>query len=246
MHSGLLAARLALARRPGRPDPGPGQSGHRHPLGLLRRERRRGRQRRGRPGRPPGRRRCGSPAPTPRERHRGVSHHSLTAYGRVALLRGRHRGARLRCRRSADCRGPGRRRCRRAARSEPAPAGPRRPRPVCATLLADSPVRLSSMGRGLEADPGYFLAAAAAGRHAAALLDSADASWLTGWRRRAGRRPSPVVSFGPIDGRRVAVGVAVGRRDHQQHPAAHGLAGQPLDHAGQQPGQGARWPGSAL
>ena len=37
--------------------------------------------------------------------------------------------------------------------------------------LAESPVRLSSMGRGLDADPGYFLAAAAAGRHAAALLD---------------------------------------------------------------------------
>jgi hypothetical protein len=27
------------------------------------------------------------------------------------------------------------------------------------------------MGRGVDADPGYFLAAAAAGRHAAALLD---------------------------------------------------------------------------
>ena len=37
-------------------------------------------------------------------------------------------------------------------------------------VLADSPVRLSSMGRGLVDDPGYFLAAAAAGRHAAALL----------------------------------------------------------------------------
>ena len=31
------------------------------------------------------------------------------------------------------------------------------------TVLAASPIRLSSMGRGLEADPGYFLAAAAAG-----------------------------------------------------------------------------------
>ena len=36
-----------------------------------------------------------------------------------------------------------------------------------AAVLADSPVRLSSMGRGVDADPGYFLAAAAAGRHAA-------------------------------------------------------------------------------
>ena len=38
------------------------------------------------------------------------------------------------------------------------------------TVLAASPIRLSSMGRGLEADPGYFLAAAAAGRHAITLL----------------------------------------------------------------------------
>jgi hypothetical protein len=32
------------------------------------------------------------------------------------------------------------------------------------------PVNLSTMGRGLEEDAEYFLAAAAAGRHAAALL----------------------------------------------------------------------------
>ena len=37
-------------------------------------------------------------------------------------------------------------------------------------VLAASPIRLSSMGRGLDDDPAYFLAAAAAGRHAAALL----------------------------------------------------------------------------
>jgi hypothetical protein len=35
--------------------------------------------------------------------------------------------------------------------------------------LQACPVRLSSMGRSLEEDPAYFLAAAAAGRHAAAL-----------------------------------------------------------------------------
>jgi hypothetical protein len=40
------------------------------------------------------------------------------------------------------------------------------------TVLEASPIRLSSMGRGLDDDPGYFLAAAAAGRHAIALLDS--------------------------------------------------------------------------
>jgi hypothetical protein len=32
------------------------------------------------------------------------------------------------------------------------------------------PTPLSSMGRGLDADPAYFLAAAAAGRHTATLL----------------------------------------------------------------------------
>jgi hypothetical protein len=40
------------------------------------------------------------------------------------------------------------------------------------TALADSPIRLSSMGRGFDDDPGYFLAAAAAGRHAATLLNA--------------------------------------------------------------------------
>ena len=40
-------------------------------------------------------------------------------------------------------------------------------------LLA-SPLRLSTMGRGLDGDPAYFLAAAAAGRHAATLLARDD------------------------------------------------------------------------
>jgi hypothetical protein len=40
-------------------------------------------------------------------------------------------------------------------------------------VLRGSPVPLSTMGRGLEEDLAYFLAAAAAGRHAAALLASA-------------------------------------------------------------------------
>ena len=38
VHSGLLAARLRSARRSGRRHPGPGESRHRHPLGLLRGE----------------------------------------------------------------------------------------------------------------------------------------------------------------------------------------------------------------
>ena len=39
-----------------------------------------------------------------------------------------------------------------------------------AAALRDCPVPLSSMGRGLDQDLAYFLAGAAAGRHAAALL----------------------------------------------------------------------------
>ena len=65
--------------------PGAGQSGDGDPVGILGRGGRRGgerggdtqRQRRSLAAYPRGR--------TPRERHRGVSHHSLTAYGRVAL-----------------------------------------------------------------------------------------------------------------------------------------------------------------
>jgi hypothetical protein len=98
-----------------------------------------------------------------RERHLGVSHHSLTAYGRVALvpadvpvplLPGEF-GARVR----REC--------------EPLAV---RHRLVDVELdglyeaLAAAPVRLSTMGRGLAQDAAGFLAAAAAGRHAAALL----------------------------------------------------------------------------
>jgi hypothetical protein len=98
-----------------------------------------------------------------RERHRGVSHHSLTAYGRVALA-------------AADI----------AVPVLPGEFG-QQVRSQCAALsvrhrlvdvdlsgldaaLHASPVPLSSMGRGPAEDPAYFLAAAAAGRHAAALL----------------------------------------------------------------------------
>ncbi len=99
----------------------------------------------------------------PRERHQGISHHSLTAYGRVALA-------------SADV------------------VVPQLPEPAAARIAADvaplatrhtlvavpvdgldealraCPVGLSTMGRSLDEDPEYFLAAAAAGRHAASLL----------------------------------------------------------------------------
>jgi hypothetical protein len=99
----------------------------------------------------------------PRARHQGVSHHSLTAYGRVALA-------------AADV------------------VLPELPEPQASRLAADAasladrhrlitvpldglrealggcPVPLSTMGRSLDEDLEYFLAAAAAGRHAASLL----------------------------------------------------------------------------
>jgi hypothetical protein len=98
-----------------------------------------------------------------RPRHRGVSHHSLTAYGRVALvpaevpipalsgdigvlvasqvsvLAAQHQLVRV----NLD---------------------------GLLTALESSPVKLSTMGRGLHDDEAAFLASAAAGRHAATLL----------------------------------------------------------------------------
>jgi len=99
----------------------------------------------------------------PRERHRGISHHSLTAYGRVALARADVVIPDL----------PGA--LGEAVRAQAAPLGARHAlvRVDLAGLgeaLEGCPVPLSSMGRGLADDPAYFLAAAAAGRHAAALL----------------------------------------------------------------------------
>jgi hypothetical protein len=107
----------------------------------------------------------------PRERHRGVSHHSLTAYGRVALCQ-------------ADIAVPdlaGDGSPAMAALASAVAAGVRQlsqHRLIMVdlaglrTVLAASPIELSSMGRGLDADPGYFLAAAAAGRHATTLIGS--------------------------------------------------------------------------
>jgi hypothetical protein len=94
----------------------------------------------------------------PRERHRGVSHHSLTAYGRVALA-------------PADVVVP----ASYAALAGPLPELARHRRVEVdddglLDVLRGSPVRLSSMGRGLDDDPVAFVAAAAAGRHAVRLL----------------------------------------------------------------------------
>jgi hypothetical protein len=101
----------------------------------------------------------------PRSRHQGISHHSLTAYGKVALA-------------AADVvlpALPGPLGDRIAA--EAAPLGSRHrlvtvPVDGLENALRKCPVPLSTMGRGLEADLAYFLAAAAAGRHAASFLSS--------------------------------------------------------------------------
>ncbi|MFD6100461.1 DUF3866 family protein [Nocardiopsis flavescens] len=99
----------------------------------------------------------------PRPRHLGVSHHSLTAYGRVALAR-------------ADVVVPllpgvfGEK-----VRAQAAPLGARHTlvhvgvEGLEEALLA-LPVKPSTMGRGLEEDRAAFLAAAAAGRHAAGVV----------------------------------------------------------------------------
>jgi len=95
-----------------------------------------------------------------RERHRGVSHHSLTAYGRVALAPAEVVVPLL----------PGA--LGERVREQAAVLGGRH-RLVevdvvgLEAALGRSPVRLSTMGRGLGADPAPFLAAAAAGRWAA-------------------------------------------------------------------------------
>jgi len=116
----------------------------------------------------------------PRPRHRGVSHHSLTAYGEVAL-------------RTADLAVPDFAGADRLAGipglADVVALAPAvlaatetltRHRRVLVNLdgldaaLLDLPLRLSTMGRGLDADPAYFLAAAASGRLAAQLLAATD------------------------------------------------------------------------
>jgi hypothetical protein len=101
-----------------------------------------------------------------RERHFGVSHHSLTAYGRVALARAQVVVPEL----------PGEFGERVAKQAEELSGRHdlvHVPVDGLEELLRASPVRLSSMGRGLDEDRACFLASAAAGRHAAALLSGA-------------------------------------------------------------------------
>lgn len=103
-----------------------------------------------------------------RARHRGISHHSLTAYGRVAMA-------------PADLPVPllsgelGERVLDQARQLVRDSAGRLTLQEVetdgLADALASTPVSLSTMGRGLDQDRAYFISVAAAGRFAATLLD---------------------------------------------------------------------------
>ncbi len=99
----------------------------------------------------------------PRDRHRGISHHSLTAYGRVALARADVVVPDLPGDFGARVASEARHLAARHALVTVSTAGLRE-------ILAACPVPLSTMGRRLDDDLAYFLAAAAAGRHAAALV----------------------------------------------------------------------------
>ena len=104
-----------------------------------------------------------------RERHRGISHHSLTAYGRVALaaadlpvpLLGGEFGDDVLAQARELAAGSG----GRLTLREIDVAG-------LVDALASSPVQLSTMGRGLGQDKACFVTSAAAGRFAATLLSN--------------------------------------------------------------------------
>jgi hypothetical protein len=104
-----------------------------------------------------------------RKRHRGISHHSLTTYGRVAMA-------------PADLPVPllggafGDKVLQQARRLAAGSSGRLSLREIdisgLAEALSASPVRLSTMGRGLDQDAAAFLTAAAAGRFTATLLSA--------------------------------------------------------------------------
>jgi hypothetical protein len=99
----------------------------------------------------------------PRERHRGVSHHSLTALGRVAVAPADIAVPRLDGKFGDEVR---------ALVEVLSP--PHRLVDVAVDglreAIGEAPAEVSSMGRRLDADPAYFLGCAVAGRHAASLL----------------------------------------------------------------------------
>jgi hypothetical protein len=165
VHTGLLAARHVLAADVAIVTQGPGNLGTGTPWGfsgVLAGEVVNAVAVLG--GRPVGALRLSDA--DPRERHRGVSHHALTAFGQVALA-------------AADLVVPSGLPAQLAAavaRDLEPLAARHRIVPVASdgleAALRALPVRLSTMGRSLDEDRAYFLAAAAAGRHAAALLRS--------------------------------------------------------------------------
>ena len=178
VHSGLLAARLALRADLVVVSQGPGNLGTGtrwgfsgvgvgeavNAAGTLR-------------GRPVGSLRISTADARPR--HRGVSHHSLTAYGRVALLPADLAVPDLAAAGALDGIAGLDAVVALAPVVDAALAGLARHRLVRVPLtglddaLTGSAVPMSTMGRDLDGDPAYFLAAAAAGRHAAALVDPA-------------------------------------------------------------------------
>ena len=95
-----------------------------------------------------------------RDRHQGISHHSLTAYGKVALA-------------PADLPIPADLPDTLVADLKPLTSRHtliRVPTDGLDAALRASPVGLSTMGRNLDQDQIYFVTSAAAGRHAANLL----------------------------------------------------------------------------
>jgi len=111
----------------------------------------------------------------PRERHRGVSHHSLTAYGRVALVPADVPVPRL----PGDVGARVTEQARRLAEE----SGGRLVLHGVDTdgldaALREAPVPLRTMGRGYDDDRAGFLGAAVAGRYAAGLASVRRASHL--------------------------------------------------------------------
>ena len=113
-----------------------------------------------------------------RARHRGVSHHSMTAYGRVALagadivvpdMEG-ELGAQVRQEAEALC-APRRGAVQHRLIEIPSDGLLERLR----AAEAETGVRLSTMRRGLEEDAAAFITAAAAGRHVCQLLRTGTA-----------------------------------------------------------------------
>ncbi|WP_025274580.1 DUF3866 family protein [Haloglycomyces albus] len=99
-----------------------------------------------------------------RERHWGISHHSMTSYGKVALA-----GATVPVPRDI----PAELQSKVRDQLAQLPDRHRQVEVSCDGLeeeLKRLPVRLSTMGRGMDSDRIYFLAAAAAGRCAADML----------------------------------------------------------------------------